>query len=273
MRNVPSTADRADEVADGVTSLEKGLAVLERLSTSHDGAGVTELARELSLPKSTIARLLAVLRSRGYAWREAARPRYRLGHRALELTANALDDLAVVGHGRPHLYELAGRSSRVACLGVLWDEVIVVVDIVEPPAAAPAALAHEPLEVGRSLTHTSSIGKVILAHRSEVAVERFLATGPLVRRTERTITDPDVLRAHLAHVRECGWAINDGESTQGGTSVAAAVFNHAGDVGAAGSVMDSHQVGLQPPAEIVAAVREAGRRVSFNLGHHPRAAR
>ena len=126
------------------------------------------------LPKSTVARLLLVLGGRGYVWREPARPRYRLGHRGLELTANALRELAVVGHGRPHLYDLAGRTARVACLGVLWDVAVVVVDIVEPPAAAPAALAHEPLEVGRALTHASSIGKAIVAHRPSADIERFV---------------------------------------------------------------------------------------------------
>ena len=67
--------------------------------------------------------------------------------------------------------------------------------------------------------------------------------------------------------------MNDGESTEGGTSVAAPVFDHAGQVVAAVAVMDTHQVGAAPAEEVVEAVREAGRRISFNLGHHPRALR
>src|SRR5688500_11407345 len=165
---------RAAPAEDGVTSLEQGRAVLERLSAAPHGAGVTELARDLGLPKSTVARLLMVLGGRGYVWREPARPVYRLGPRALELTANTLDELLVVGQARPHLYDLAGRSGQVACLGVLWAATAVVVDLVESPAASPAALSKEPVNVGRgAMVYASSIGKVILAHRTAAEVAHF----------------------------------------------------------------------------------------------------
>jgi DNA-binding IclR family transcriptional regulator len=280
---------------DGATSLEKGLAVLERLSRAQEGAGVSELARDLGLPKSTVARLLMILSGRGYVWRDApamassgagdpggpggagggSRPRYRLGPRALELTANALDELLVVGAARAHLYDLAGRTGRVACLGVLWGGVAVVVDLVEPPAATPAVLAPQPLAVGRGTWfYVSSIGKAILAYRPADDLDHLLRTyGPLVARTRRTITSPAALRQHLAEVREQGWAVNDGESTVAGTSVAAPVFSHSGAVVAAVAAAETHRPGEAVPADAVAAVVEAGRRISFGLGAHPRAFR
>ncbi|CAA9263785.1 MAG: Transcriptional regulator, IclR family [uncultured Chloroflexi bacterium] len=267
----PSTGKPAP-AGEGITSLEKGLAVLEHLSAARGGAGVSELARELSLPKSTVARLLFVLSSRGYVWREPARPRYCLGPRALELTANALDELLVVGQARPHLYDLAGKTDRVACLGVLWAGIAIVVDLVEPPAASPAALSHEPLVVGRGApAYASSLGKAILAHRSPADLEHFLATAPRVQRTPRTLVDAAAFKEHLATVRTQGWAINDYESTDHGASIAAPIFNHAGEVLAAVAATESHPLGGQAPSDLIAAVVEAGRRISFNLGYRPRA--
>lgn len=261
-----------DPSEDGVTSLEKGLAVLERLSAAPGGAGVTEVARDLGLPKSTVARLLMVLAGRGYVWREPARPVYRLGPRALELTANALDELLVVGQARPHLYDLAGRAGQVACLGVLWAATAVVVDLVEPPAASPAALSKEPVNVGRGApAYASSIGKAILAHRSESDVTHFLNAVPLARRTARTLTDPTAFREHLTQLREQGYAVNDGESTDHGWSLAAPIFNHAGEALGAIAVTRPRGARVESEDELIRAVTEAARRVSFNLGHHPRA--
>jgi DNA-binding IclR family transcriptional regulator len=265
---------RQVRLGESTTSLEKGLIVLERLSASRTGAGVSELSRDLELPKSTVARLLMVLSNRGYVWQDPARRRYRIGPRALELTANALDELLVVGQARPHLYDLAGKVGRVACLGVLWDGVAIVVDLVESPAAVPAALARDPLVVGRGApAHASSLGKAILAYRNEHDIGHFLATSPLSRRTARTITTPFAFLAHLDAIRQQGWALNDGESTDTGTSIAAPVFNHAGEALAAVAVAETHTPGEPAPADVIAAVVEAGRRVSFGLGYHPRAFR
>ena len=267
------TDPRAAE--DGATSLEKGLAVLERLSAASGGAGVTELARDLGLPKSTVARLLMVLGGRGYVWREPARPVYRLGPRALELTANTLDELLVVGQARPHLYDLAGRAGQVACLGVLWAATAVIVDVVEPPAASPAALSKEPASVGRgAMAYASSIGKAILAHRSEAELAHFLETVPLTRRTSRTITDGALFRAHLEQIRAQGYAVNDGESTDHGWSLAAPVHNHAGEALAAVAITRPREARPdQPLDDLIHATTEAARRISFNLGYHPRAFR
>jgi DNA-binding IclR family transcriptional regulator len=255
--------------------LDKGLAVLERLSAARSGAGVSELARDLDLPKSTVARLLLVLGGRGYVWREpGSRPRYRIGPRALELTANALDELLVVAQARPHLYDLAGKTGRVACLGVLWAGVAIVVDLVQPPGATPAALLHDPVAVGRGApAYASSPGKAILAHRSPEDLAHFLAGTRLARRTTRTITNSQAFAEHLAAIRAQGWAANDGESTEAGTSVAAPVFGHTGEALAAVAVVDTHAPGEAPPAEAVAAVVDAARRISFHLGYHPRAFR
>ncbi|HET7770857.1 MAG TPA: IclR family transcriptional regulator [Chloroflexota bacterium] len=268
-------AGRSLPAEDGVTSLEKGLAVLERLSAAPHGAGVTELARDLGLPKSTVARLLLVLGGRGYVWREPARPVYRLGPRALELTANTLDELLVVGQARPHLYDLAGRVGQVACLGVLWAATAVIVDVVEPPAASPAALAKEPVSVGRgAVAYASSIGKAILAFRSPTELDHFLETVPLAPRTARTVTDPQRFRAQLALVRDQGYAVNDGESTDHGWSLAAPVHSHTGEALAAIAVTRPRETRLdQPLDDLIHATTEAARRISFNLGYHPRAFR
>ena len=52
--------------APRATSVDKALNVCEVLSGQPDGLSVSELARTLELPVSTVHRLLAGLRTRGY---------------------------------------------------------------------------------------------------------------------------------------------------------------------------------------------------------------
>jgi CRISPR locus-related DNA-binding protein len=61
-----------------VRSVDRALLVLELLARSGQ-AGVTEIAGELGVHKSTVSRLIAVLESRGYVEQVTGRGKYRLG--------------------------------------------------------------------------------------------------------------------------------------------------------------------------------------------------
>jgi IclR family transcriptional regulator, acetate operon repressor len=81
---------------------------------------------------------------------------------------------------------------------------------------------------------TTAVGKVLLAYGSEEVVQAALRH--LVRRTERSITQPDAFRACLAEVRERGFAADFEENETGIRCAAAPVRDHRGHVGAAVSV-------------------------------------
>src|SRR3712207_9524378 len=61
-----------------VQSVDRALSVLEILAAQGE-AGVTEVAAELGVHKSTAFRLVAVLESRGFVEQLADRGQYRLG--------------------------------------------------------------------------------------------------------------------------------------------------------------------------------------------------
>src|SRR3954447_26116734 len=61
-----------------VQSVDRALSVLEILA-AHGEVGVTEIAAELGVHKSTAFRLVAVLESRGFVEQLADRGKYRLG--------------------------------------------------------------------------------------------------------------------------------------------------------------------------------------------------
>jgi IclR family transcriptional regulator, pca regulon regulatory protein len=80
------------------------------------------------------------------------------------------------------------------------------------------------LSVGTRLpAHCTSMGRVLLAALPPEQLDPYLAEAELERWTDRTITDPDRLRASLDEVRQRGWALVDQELEIGLRSVAAPI--------------------------------------------------
>src|SRR6188508_3331905 len=60
----------ADRAGEGTASLEKAIDVLEAVGASPQGIGHLDLASRLSLPKTTVYRILSTLVARGLVWRD-----------------------------------------------------------------------------------------------------------------------------------------------------------------------------------------------------------
>ncbi|MGH7363653.1 MAG: helix-turn-helix domain-containing protein, partial [Candidatus Methylomirabilales bacterium] len=73
------------ETARLAQSLGRGLDILEAFIRERPELGVTELGVRLGLAKSTVHRLLATLRVRGYVRKNPRSGKYRLGIRPWEV--------------------------------------------------------------------------------------------------------------------------------------------------------------------------------------------
>src|SRR5450755_689619 len=91
--------NRAGE-AGPVQSVDRAVAILEILARDGE-AGVTEVARELDVHKSTASRLLAALGARELVAQDAARGKFRLGVGLVRLAGAAGRGLDVVQESRP----------------------------------------------------------------------------------------------------------------------------------------------------------------------------
>lgn len=84
----------------GVQSVDRAVSVLEILA-QHGEAGVTEVADELDVHRSTAFRLLGVLENRGLVTQEADRGKYYLGAGVLRLAGAAAGRLDISQEGAP----------------------------------------------------------------------------------------------------------------------------------------------------------------------------
>ncbi len=209
-----------------VQSVERAFAVLGALA---DGPlGVTEIADRVSLPKSTVARLLRTLQEEDAVEQASGDSRYRLGERIASLAAGVTAGGSIVSIARPDLEELATMAGEAAGLAIPDGFRVHYIDQVDTPNAVQA----RDWTGTRVPMHAVPSGQVILAHLPPAELERFLAE-PLERFTPRTLTDPPALRRRLDEVRLEGLAWVHEEFDLGIDSVAAPILDRGGSAVAA----------------------------------------
>jgi IclR family acetate operon transcriptional repressor len=256
-----------------VGSVTRAIALLDALAESDAGLGVNELARRIGVNASTASRLLATLESSGLVERAAGGP-YRLGLRLVALSDRVLGQLDVRQRARPLLTRLAEQTGETATLSVPSGGEAVTVDFV-PGASSVVSMAR----VGRpSILHATAVGKIVLAFGAQAGsgVGAGSSSGagagppaatPLTAHTERTITDPDALRAEIATVRERGYAEAIGEREPDLGAVAVPVLGRGGELAAI--------IGIQGPASrlppatrrtLRSSLREAAGELGALLG-------
>lgn len=187
-------------------------------------AGVAETARALDRPKSTVHDHLQSLAARGYVVNEDGT--YRPSMRFLAVGEQTRDDLPVYRAAREPLSVLADEVDVHVSLAIEEHGRIVLVHTI--PGEDPVSLTtHSGIQMAM---HTTSPGKVILAHLPADRVDDIIGHHGLTPMTDQTITDRERLEAELRDVRESGFAIDDEERLVGLRTVAVPVIDREGTV-------------------------------------------
>lgn len=247
----------------GVQSVDRALQALEILAREGE-AGVTELAADIGVHKSTASRLLGSLEERELVEQVHERGKYRLGFGILRL-ANAISGrLDVSQQGRQICERFALQIGETVNIAVLRSHYAVNVD----QARGPSAVGTQNWVGTLTPLHATSSGKVLLAFMSPEVRRDLLEAAGMARFTERTITSVEDLDRQLASVRDDGYATSIEELEPGLNAVAAPVRDHHGVVVAALSVSGPVYRLTEDRAEQIAAeVVAAADEVSFRMGY------
>jgi len=103
MESSPTTPDRLPTAA--ATSIDKALEVCEVLGGVPRGMNLSELARAVRQPVSTVHRLLSVLKRRGYVRQDDDTQRYGLTLKMLDLSFRSLGQSELRLHAYPIMRE------------------------------------------------------------------------------------------------------------------------------------------------------------------------
>ena len=205
----------------GVQSVDRAFAVLRQVAS--EPGGISDVARAVDLPVSTVARLLGTLESLGAVVRLGQSGTYGIGAgiRALAAAIDASETLVM--RARPLLTELVAQTGETSGLSVLEGTEVVYLDHVENTHEVTLrdwTGIHLPL-------HVVSSGLVLLAAEPPAAVAAYLSQPP-AGFTDRTMTQPARIKRRLATIRRAGHAWTIGEFDDGITSVAAPVVDATG---------------------------------------------
>lgn len=209
VRDSPASEAPAKHPSGGVQSLERAFELLEMMADAGTSLGLSELSSMSGLPLPTIHRLMRTLVAQGYVRQEPSR-RYTLGPRLIHL--GEVSGRLFGTWLRPHLVHLVGLTNETANLAMLDGDDVVFI-------AQASSLQHQMQmfsEPGRRvLAHCTAVGKALLAELDPDDARAILARTGMPRITSATITDPELLLAHLGVIRRQGYAVDEGEQEIG----------------------------------------------------------
>lgn len=201
-----------DTDAPKVRVIERSLDILE--SMSEGPRTLSEIARDTTLSKGTVFRLLAGLGHRGMVVRDPVSARYMLGPGLLRLVSGAVSGLASIASlSRGVLAELAQSTAETVALHVQVG--VERVCIYEVPS--PQSIRYTSSVGSSAPLSTGSAGKVLLAFMDPTERDRLL---PLVAPSSENL---DQLRQRIEQAASQGWAVSVGERVEGASAISVPV--------------------------------------------------
>lgn len=211
---------------DRVQSVEKAFLLLDVMAKAGHGVSLQELASALGWAKSSVHRMLSTMRESHIVEQSQQDGKYSLGSRLFELGCAASNNWEILRLSKPYIQRVASLTNESVCLATTVDGEVLVLDFVD--SINPWHIVSRP---GAKLpAHCTVQGKIMLAQQSPLEVQRILRERGMHRYTPNTICEIPVMQQELEKIRRQGYAVDNSEYRTGLCSVAAPIFDAAGDV-------------------------------------------
>lgn len=257
-------ADIVADASDGAAALAKGMALMRAIVADDGASGLGEIGDRLGMSRTTVHRLLAELQRQGLVMR-TRRGRYSAGLGLVGLGAGLTRHGQMAAAARDPMRRLSVALGLTGHLGVLQNDMVTY--LVKAPAPHTTPLFTR--EQGQLEAYCSGVGKVLLAHLPPTERAAYLAGGPFVALTDRTLTAPEGIEAALDRARADDFAADEGEVAHGLRCLAAPVRSPAGSVLAAISVSMMPADARPPDAHILAHLRRTAEEIGGRLIEAP----
>lgn len=221
--DAPTTPAAEIEALSGdpnfMTSLARGLAVIQGFTQQKRSLTVAQLAQRTGLSRAAVRRCLYTLSRLGLAGSDdgknfALRPKIlTLGHAYLSSSTLAVS-------AQPLLDRVSQALDESSSIALLDDDEILYV----ARSSTTRRIMSVDLSIGTRLpAYCTSMGRVLLAHLPRPALDAYFRRVQLVAHTPRTLVSAERIRKALAGVARDGYAIVDQELELGLRSIAVPV--------------------------------------------------
>ena len=224
-------------MTERIVAVDRALDILLALYHNNGEMGVSELARDLDLYKSTIHRSLASLEYKGFVQKNPENGKYWLGMKVCAMGLLVGEKFSLADVVRPYAKELFEAYGEVVNVSVLdrdpevgYKSVIILKEF-----SKSKVLSVNPGVGSSSDLHISSIGKSLLAFSKDIDLMSY-AEQPLKRYTENTIVSWEGMMAELKKIRQQGYAVDNEEQEIGLYCIGAPILDKRGNAIAAISI-------------------------------------
>jgi DNA-binding IclR family transcriptional regulator len=244
-------------------SLGRGLRILEAVADLDGGASLADVARRTDLARSTTHYLMQALVTYGYLRQEPGGRNYQLGLRAWRLSGRSLSIEQTAAVAMPILDELCRLTHESVAIGICQNDAVTLVatrDTDGPVRVVQSVGARRPI-------HCTALGKVLMAWLPDAERARFVKSLRFEQLTPKSIAQRATFERELRRVRSSGYAIDDEEFIVGVRCLAAPVFDEAGQVAMALSVIGpKHRMTHHRLRECRPLVLECARKLGARFG-------
>lgn len=245
-----------------VPALGRAFSLLEIISREGQ-CNANQLVSETGMPKSTVYILLEELKNLRLLTQSRSGT-YRLGLKLLELGSQVSRQLDLRNIALPRLTRLMNQTGFLCHLGVLDGDTPIYLIKVE----SQSSIQVRTWEGKRLSLCRSSLGKCLLAWCDREHQNQLIRSIEFLPLLPNTLTSELELRVALQEIRQLGWAYDNEEDVANIRCVSAPVFNAAGNVTAAISIVaTSLQIGPENILELAGQVKESAWEISQALGY------
>jgi len=204
-----------------LSSVLNAFQIVEQIAKTGE-VGVTDLASELDMHKSTVHTYLQTLADAGYLVQTGGK--YRVSLEFMRLGGIARQS-ELYHESRVKIRDVATEVGELANLGVPERGYVYVIRMSEVKEAV-----HDGAPEGKyTPMHTTALGKAMMAHMKDDHVLSIIEQRGLPELTKNTITDRNELLNELETVREQGYAVDAQEGNLGIRCLAAPIADSEGE--------------------------------------------
>lgn len=254
-----TTEDRAKY---SVPALDRSILIIEYLSELAEGVSLSDVCRDLNLPKTSVYNILNTLETHGFI-RKDHHGLYWLGLKLYSLGMKSIRNIDVQMNIIPYMEKLRDETGFTVHLAAYDRGEAIALEKIE----GQGMIQFQAYVGERKKMNTSGGGKAIAAYLPENELQTMFSKG-LNCATPNSITSEHELREHLKKVRQVGYAIDDEEGEMGVRCIGIPIFLSDGIVYGSVSITTlKSNLPAHSLAEYGEKMLYVGREISRRLGY------
>ncbi len=249
-----------------LSSVTTAIHLLKTFTKDDKELGISELAKRLSVAKSTVHRLAGTLLEEGLLQQNPDNGRYCLGVGLFSLGSLVRSRLDVTSESKNILNQLREQTQENVRLAVLERQSVVFLHDFESPQTLRLRSGTGQLRPA----FCTAEGICLISGLREPELGEFLEL-PRTPRTAKTATSEEELRARIRRTKRQGYSVEDEDCDEGTRCIAAPIHNGDGRIIAAVGIAGPRvRIRKRDFPKLAPLAIEAAQQISERLGYFRR---